>query len=361
MRLLLAPVVVLFLWIAFAQKETRQANAGVGDNGLATNAELNAPLAIAVDGSQTLYIAEFLGVIRRVDLKTGIITTLHTSTKLELMTSLAVDTAGNLLAAEHVVDRVRRINPTTGSVTTIAGGRRLQFGGDGGPALDAGLSSPHYVVTDANDNLYIVDLGDRRVRRVDAHTGIITTVAGNGKCDSSGDGGPALGAGLEYPNSIALDRDGNLFIAQYGYGQDSHRIRRVDTKSGIITTVAGLAKEGLTGDGGPAPSASLTAPSDLLFDRMGDLYVVASDRVRYIEARTRIITTIAGSTKGFAGDGGPAIKARFDSPSSVAMDADGNLYIADYMNNRIRRVNIHTGVIQTVAGNGLPHEPRISL
>ena len=353
----------MLLWIAFAQAEGHQPKLGVGDNGLATDAEINAPLAIAVDGSRTLYIAEFLGVIRRVDLKSGIIATVQTATKLGSISSLALDTSGNLLAAEFAVDRVCRIDPRTGSVTTIAGGRRLEFSGDGGPALDAGLSRPQSVVTDARGNLYITDLGNSRIRRVDAHTGIITTVAGGGRRDSSGDGGPALDAGLEYPDSAVVDRDGNLFIAQYGYGQDSHRIRRVDAKTGIITTAAGLAKAGVTGDGGPALSAGLQFPSNLLLDRAGNLYVVdpVNDRVRFIDAETHSIRTIAGSSKGFGGDGGPAVRARLDNPSSIAMDSEGNLYIAEFMNNRIRRVDVHTGTIRTVAGNGFPHNPRISL
>ena len=357
MKLFAAVAALLSLWIVFAQVENRDTVARVGDHGLATKAAINDPQAIALDGSQALYIAENTNVIRRVDLKSGIITTIHTKPKLEAIISLVVDTTGHLIAAEFTVDRVSRIDPISGSVTTVAGGRRLAFSGDGGPAIHAGLNRPEFVTTDASDNVYIADMGNSRIRRVDAKTGIITTVAGSGKRDSSGDGGPALDAGLDYPNSVAVDRGGNLFIAQYGYGTGSCRIRRVDARTGVITTVAGSAKAGLIGDDGPALSAGLKDPSGVLFDQIGDLYVVdpINDRVRFIDAKTQNIRTIAGSTKGLGGDGGQAIRARLDNPSSIAVDSEGNLYIAEFVNHRIRRVDARTGVIQTVAGNGLPN------
>jgi streptogramin lyase len=361
MKLFLASAVGLSLWIALAQVRVRQQR--VGDNGPATKAEINDPQSIALDGTKTLYIVQGDGAVRRVDLKSGIITTVQTEISLEAISSLAMDSAGNLIATEFTVDRVRRIDPASGSVTTVAGAKRIAFSGDGGPAIDAGLSSPDFVLTDAANNVYFADLGNSRIRRVDAKTGIITTVAGSGKRDSSGDGGPALEAGLEYPNSVALDGDGNLFISQFGYGQDSHRIRRVDAKTGIITTIAGLAKAGLTGDGGPALSAGLQSPSHLLFDRMGNLYVVdpVNNRVRFIDAKTQRIKTIAGSTEGFVGDGGPAIHTRLFNPSSIAMDSEGNLYIAEFVSHRIRRVDARTGIIQTVAGNGLPNHIHVLL
>lgn len=262
----------------------------------------------------------------------------------------------NLLATEFESDRVIKIDPTDGSVTTIAGGGRIDFGCDGGPAKEAELSRPESVTTDTADNVYFADLDNHRIRRVDAKTGIITTIAGSGKQDSSGDGGLAIDAGLEFPNGVAVDREGNVYISQDGDGPNRGRVRRVDAKSGIITTVAGSGKAGLTGDGGPALAAGLDFPSDLLLDAMGNLYVVegTNDRVRYIDAYTQIIRTVAGSTNGFGGDGGPAALAMLDYPTSVAMDSDGNLYVADMENHRIRRVDARTGIIETVAGDGLP-------
>jgi len=338
MRRFLALACAMSLLAAYAQVEQRPQIPRADDHGPATKAEVNDPEAIAIDGSQTLYIAED-GAIRRVDLKSGIITTVQTRTRLEPIDSLAVDSAGNLIAAEYTKDRVRRIDPTSGAVTTIAGGKSGEFSGDGGPAIDAGLSGPNFVTTDAANNLYIVDFFNSRIRRVDAKTGMITTVAGNGKRDSSGDGGPAVDAGLEYPNSVAVDSDGNLFIAQFGYGRASHRMRRVDAKTGMIATVA-----------------SLEYPNNLLFDRVGNLYLIDNGRVRYIDAGTKRMKTVAGSGSG--GDGGPAIRARLE-PSAIALDSQGNLYIAEFGKHRIRRVDMRTGIIQTVAGNGFPHHVHV--
>jgi len=327
---------------------------GIGDGIPAVKASMNGPSGIAVDGSILYVIESFGNFIRRVNLTTGIITTVHTQIPLKAIDSITVDSSGDLIVTEFTVDRVRRIHPQDGSVTTVAGGIRQRFSGDGGPAASAGLSRPSYTTFDAKGNLYIVDMGNNRIRRVDALTGIISTVAGNGEQNSTGDGGPALEAGLEYPNSVVVDASGNLYIAQFGYGPNSHRIRRVDARSGIITTIAGLGKEGLHGDGGSALQASLDYPSDLLIDKKGNILVVNIDRIRRIDAITKVITTVVGTTKGFAGDGGPATKAKLNNPSALAFDSAGNLYISEFVNNRVRRVGASTGVITTIAGNGLP-------
>jgi sugar lactone lactonase YvrE len=319
-------------------------------------AEISDPQALAIDSHGTLYIAENKIFIRRIDPRTGIITTLQTKRGLEEITSLSVDRKGKLLATEYESDRVITIDPANGSVTTIAGGGRPGFSGDGGPAKDAGLSRPESVITDIADNIYFADFDNDRIRRVDAKTGIITTIAGSGKQDSSGDGGLAIDAGLQFPNSVAVDREGNVYISQDGDGPNSGRVRRVDAKSGIIRTVTGSGKAGLTGDGGPALAGGLNFPSDLLLDAMGNLYVVeeTNDRVRHINAHTQVIRTVAGPTNGFGGDGGSAVLAKLDYPTSIAIDSNGNLYIADQRNHRIRRVDARTGIIKTVAGNGLP-------
>ncbi len=348
------PPVLLALGVAFVQICSSQVIHRPGDSGPAVKAEINDPQAVAIDGARTLYVAENDGVIRHLDLRSGIISTLQTQRKLEAISSLAVGGNGSLLATEFESGRIIKIDPTDGSVTTIAGGRRINdFSGDGGAAKDAGLSRPESVTTDIADNVYFADLDNHRVRRVDAKTGIITTIAGSGKQDSSGDGGLAIDAGLEYPESVAVDREGNIYILE---GLNSGRVRRVDAKSGIIARVASSAKAGLTGDGGPALAAGLDFPSDLLLDAMGNLYVVegTNDRVRYIDTHTQVIRTVAGSTNGFGGDGGPAVLAKLDYPTSIAIDSGGNLYIAEMVNHRIRRVDARTGIIETVAGNGLP-------
>jgi sugar lactone lactonase YvrE len=343
---------------AVAQISRREATHPVGDSGPAIEAQINGPRGIAIDGSKFLYIIEGVGdFIRRVDLTTGIISTVKPKAKLDALDSIVVDAAGDLIVTEFTMDRVQKVNPRNGSVILVAGRGRMGFSGDGGPAQAAYLSWPRGLALDLSGNLYIVDMSNNRVRRVDAQTGTISTVVGGGKRDSTGDGGPALSAGLEYPSGIAIDRLGNIYISQYGYGDDSHRIRRVDARTRMIETFAGLGKAGLRGDSGPALTASLQMPSELQFDPQGNLFVVdpVNDRVRRVDAESGIITTFAGTTKGFDGDGKPATRAQLNNPSSIAFDAEGNLYIAEFVNNRVRRVDAKTGIITTVAGNGLPH------
>jgi streptogramin lyase len=176
--------ILLASGVAFVQVCSGQVIYRPGDSGPAVKAELSDPQALAVDSAGTLYIAENKNIVRRVDLRSGIITTLQTKRELEEITSLAVDRKGNLLATECESGRVIRIDSTDGAATIIAGGGRLDFSGDGGPAKDAGLSRPESVTTDTADNVYFADLDNHRIRRVDAKTGIITTIAGSGRQDS---------------------------------------------------------------------------------------------------------------------------------------------------------------------------------
>jgi hypothetical protein len=185
--------------VALVQICSGQVVSRPGDSGPAVKAEISDPQAIAIDSAGTLYIAENKVFIRRIDPRTGIITTLQTQRGLEEITSLSVDRKGNLLATEYESDRVIKIDPTNGSVTIIAGGGRPGFSGDGGPAKDAGLSGPESATTDTADNIYFADFDNHRIRRVDGKTGIITTIAGSGRQDTSGDGGLAIDAGLEFP------------------------------------------------------------------------------------------------------------------------------------------------------------------
>jgi DNA-binding beta-propeller fold protein YncE len=346
----------LLLLAASVQIGAHESTPRLGDGGSAVAAEINGPVSVAVN-DYSLYIAEgFRNVIRCVDLKTGIITTVKINDPLEAIGHIALDHSGGLLVVEFTLDRIRKIDLTSGSVTTIVGSQRLSFSGDGGLASLAGLRGPHYVTLDSNGNLFIVDMGNNRIRKVDRISGLITTVAGNGEQKTSGDGGPAVQAGLEYPNSVVVDKEGNLFISQSGYTSSSHRIRRVDSKSGIIETIAGLGGEGVPVHGSPAQKAPLQSPSDLLLDLSNNFLFVdpVNDLVFRIDARSWTIQKLAGTVKGFKGDGGPASSACLNNPSGLALDARGNLYIAEFVNNRVRRVDGRTGVIKTIAGSGLP-------
>jgi len=239
---------------------------------------------------------------------------------------------------------------TNGDVYTIAGNGTYASTGDAGPATAAGLHYPYGVALDANANMYIADYFGDRIRRVDAATQLITTIAGTGSASFSGDGGPAASATLNDPITVAVDHSGNLFVADWG----NNRVRRVDALTGIITTVAGNGSSTYSGDNGPATSAGLPNPFGVVLDTSGNLYISDPlNRVRRVDAVTGLISTVAGNgTAGFSGDGGPATSASLNTPRKMAMDAAGNLFIADSNNGRIRRVDATTGVISTFAGGG---------
>ena len=237
----------------------------------------------------------------------------------------------------------------TGMITTVAGNGYPGGAGDGGPAMSALLNTPQSVVVDAFGNLFIADTDNNRIRKVSA-SGIISTVAGEGYFAFSGDGGPAISAALNTPQSVAVDASGNLFIADTG----NNRIRKVSA-NGIITTVAGNGIKGFSGDGGPATSAELNGPNGIAVDASGNLFIADTfnNRIRKVSANG-IISTVAGNgTEGFSGDGGPATLAELSDPSGVAVDSSGNLFIADRNNSRVRKVSTN-GIISTVAGKGDP-------
>ncbi len=328
-----------------------------GDGGSATSAELNGPSDVAVDSTGNIYIADYENdAVRKVS-TLGIITTVAgigessgysgdngpaTSAKLYNPSSVAVDSAGNLYIADYMNQVVRKVD-TNGIITTIAGiNGSPAFGGDGGPATSAHLSYPYGVALDSAGNLFISDNGNQRVRKVDLN-GIINTVAGNGTSGFSGDNGPATSAELSYPNGVAFDIAGNLYIAD----SSNFRIRKMDVH-GTITTIAGNGTAGFSGNGVAATSAELEYPQGVAADGAGNVYIADSDNevVRKVDVNG-IITTVAGmgGVSGYTGDGAPATGATLDYVPGVAVDNAGDIFIADSENNVIREVIVPSSAL----------------
>jgi uncharacterized repeat protein (TIGR01451 family) len=345
---------------------TRVAGNGVsgysGDGGAAINAQLNSPEGVALDSFGNIYIADAGNHrVRRVWAVNGIITTIAgngiwgysgdggpaTAAQLYFPRAVLVDASGNVLIADNRNSRIRRVS--AGTIMTLAGNGGLGSAGDGGPAISAQLYYASALATDGAGNLYVAD--NTKIRKVSSDDGYISTVAGNGTSGYFGDGGPAANAQARNPFGVALDGGGNLYIADPA----NHVVRKVMSATGTISTIAGNGTRGFSGDGSSAASSQLNYPQGLVVDGAGNLYIADYDnnRVRKITAGTGAITTVAGNGDfGPSGDGGPAISAALNGPSGLALDGSGNLYIADTRSGRIRRISIATGVITTVAGNG---------
>ncbi len=262
---------------------------------------------------------------------------------------IAVDSLGNIYIADQGNNRVRKVPASTGLISTIAGNGILGGTGDGGPALQATLSGPSSVAIDGAGNVYVCDSGNNAIRKIAVTTGVITTVAGTlGKFGYTGDGGQATTATLNAPNGIAIDSSGTLYIADTA----NNVIRRVDAVTGVITTIAGTGSKGYNGDNRPATSAALNEPWSITPAAGGLIYIAdqGNNRIRMVDAGG-VITTVAGTGNGsFSGDAGPALQAALDSPANVAVDVAGNMYIADSGNDRVRKISYGTGVINTIAG-----------
>ncbi len=343
-----------------------------GDGDLASLAGIIPYAGIALDSSDNLYIAE-PGRIRKVDAVSGIISTIAGTglhgydgdggpaiTAMIMPNDIEVDGSGNIYIAEGTEEsflykgnnRIRKIEAKTGIISTIAGIGEAGFSGDGDNAIFARLNEPYGLVVDNSDNIYFSDSHNHRIRRIDATSNIITTVAGIGQnFRFSGDGGAATNASLGFPHGIAVAKDGSYYIAD----TQNHRIRKVDAESGIIMTIAGTGQRGFFGDGGPAIAAVLNSPETVILDSNGDLYVADRDnhRIRKIDTTTGLISTVAGTgIAGYSGDNGPSNYSQLNSPHGLALDKMGNLYIADHDNHVIRKVDLNTGIIITVAGDG---------
>jgi uncharacterized protein (TIGR03437 family) len=261
-------------------------------------------------------------------------------------TGLALDSPGNLYVAD-TFGAIRKITPG-GAISTVAGSySAMGFGGDGGPAAQALFLSPAGVAVDSAGNIYVTDLGNNRVREINT-SGIINTIAGGGTGNANGVA--ATSVALSAPAGIAVDAAGNVYFSEGGL--NSSRVRKV-TPGGTISLIAGNGTMGYSGDGGQATSASLNTPAGVAVDSSGNIYIAdgGNQRIRKVTPAGIISTAAGNGTLGFSGDGGSATSAALNSPTGVAVDAAGNLYIADPGNERIRLVT-PSGVISTIAGNG---------
>jgi trimeric autotransporter adhesin len=278
-------------------------------------------------------------------------------------TSVAVDPAGDVYVGDWS-GFIRKILVRDDAITTVAGTGILGYSGDGGQATNAMLGKAISLALDAAGNIYFADGDNHRIRRVDLSTRIITTVAGTGAAADSGDGGAAVNAGVSRPTGITVDTVGDLY-----FSSSWSRVRKLTVSTGIIETVAGQLVTSFSGDNGLAVDALFWDPIPSVVDRTGDIYITdyENSRVRMVTAKTGIVTTFAGSSAcatgplfnvsvcqgGFGGDGGPAKNATLNHAAAAALDVNGNLYIADTINHRIRRVDASTGLIYTIAGNGV--------
>lgn len=248
--------------------------------------------------------------------------------------------------------RTRRLDLETGRLTTIAGNGEKAYAGDGGPALEASFSAPHEIRFDARGHLFIVERDSHTVRRVDAGTNVVSTVAGTGEAGFSGDGGPAVAAQLRQPHSIAFDADGNLLICDIGNG----RVRIIDMPTGIISTLSGTGEREPTPDAGPLTGTPLRGPRSLGTDPRGSAYLVLREgnAVYRLDLSEERLQRIAGTgERGYTGDGGPALGATFNGPKGIAYsEADDSLYIVDTENHVIRRMSLADGRVDTVLGSG---------
>jgi sugar lactone lactonase YvrE len=321
-----------------------------GDGGPAGRALLREPFMCDFDRQGNLYFSEARNhTVRRVDLATGVITTVAgtgeegysgdggtaLSASLNQIYALIIDANNDIYLVDRLNAAVRRIEAATGIITTVAGTGEPGYSGDGGPGSHAQLREPNDVFLDGRGGLLIADIQDQRVRRLNLATGIITTFAGNGEKERAGDGGPANQASILGARAVCMDSKGNTYICE----REGHGVRRVDA-NGIMSTFAGTGERGYEGDGGPALTATWNGPKAIRCDLQDNIIVVDTENhaIRRIDATTGTVSTIAGGHQGGDGDGGNATEAGLDRPHGCGVDKKGNIYIADSNNHRVRVV-----------------------
>ena len=361
---LLVCICLLVCFGAHGQIITTVAGNGVagynGEGGLATNANISYPIGLAIDnvGNILVGLSQSFPLVRKIDKTSNIIRTIAgsdtassaggggdggiaTCASVLSVYAIATDAMNNFYIADFGHNEVRKVDVLTGIIDTFAGCRIIGNTGDGGFARQAKFNSISGICIDTvSGYLYIADGYNHRVRRVNMATGIITAFAGSGINGYGGDNGPASSAKFSRVLGLSLDRFGNIYVGDW----DNARIRKIDAVTGIVTTIAGNGTVGYSGDDGLATLAMLAKPSAIRFDHCGNLYFSDEDnnRVRKVDVNTGIITTIAGSgVAGYGGDGGQATAAQFNHPTGLAIDDSGNLFISDYYNQRIRKVSFN--------------------
>jgi len=323
-----------------------------GDGGPAASALLSEPFMCAFDAQGNLFLAEATNhCVRKVDKATGVITTVAgtgsegysgdsgpaTQATFNQPYSLQIDGNGDIYIVDRLNSVIRKVDGVTGIITTVAGTGVAGYSGDGGPGTAAQLKEPNDCFLDGLGGLLIVDIQDQRIRRLNLSNDIINTFAGNGQKERTGDGGPAIEAGILGARAVCNDGQGNTYISE----REGNGVRKIDS-TGRMSTIAGTGEGGYTGDGGPALTSTWGAPKALRCDQQGNILVVDTENhaIRKIDVSTGIVTTVAGGHKGGEGDGGDAVNAGMDRPHGADVDTQGNIYIADSNNHRVRVVGV---------------------
>ena len=324
-----------------------------GDGGPATKAGVGGPFGISLGPDGALYICEISNhVVRRLDERTGLLTTVAgsgekgysgdggpaTKAKLNEPYEVRFDQKGNMFFVEMVNQIVRKVDAETGMISTVAGSGKVGFSGDGGPAVNATLKNPHSITFDKAGNLYICDIGNHRIRRVNMKTGIIETFAGTGERKPTPDGAKVQGTPLNGPRALDYDPKTNeLFLAL----REGNQVYRINLDKGTLHHIGGTGKSGYQGDGGPAKQALLSGPKGVALGPNGDIYLAdtESHTIRVIRQQSGIIETLVGNGKKGDGPDGDPLKCRMDRPHGVFVGEDGAVYIGDSSNNKVRKLS----------------------
>ena len=322
-----------------------------GDSGPALTSNVGDPFGVDIGLDGALYITEVANHrIRRFNPKNNLLTTVAgcgvvgysgdggaaTKAKLNEPYEVRFDQYGNMVFVEMNNHLIRRVDARTGKISTVAGTGQPGYSGDGGPAIKATMKNPHSIALDDNGNIFVADIGNHRIRRIDIHTGVIESIAGNGertlpKENQSAKGTPILG-----PRALFID-ESTIWIAL----REGHSVWQLDMQRGTLHHVAGTGAKGYTGDGGPARDATFNGPKGIAIGSQGHVYVVDTENqaIRKIDTKTGLISTVAGNgQQGGSGDGGPAIKAQLARPHGICVGADGTIYIGDTLNHRVRKI-----------------------